>query len=217
MATRLQVWLPSLISEMQSAFTGGRQIQDNIVIVHEVLNNFKKHKIGKKRDMMIKLDMKKAYDLVEWKCLLSLLKAYGFGEIWCSWSKECISTVRFNILFNRSPTEGFTPSRGIRQGDSLSPLLFILMTNALSFLVEKSIELKHLKGLKLNQNCPRLTHCLFAVDTVFFGEASLREAANLMKVIRDYGAFTGQEINTNKSSAFFSFNVNDEERQSISG
>ncbi|CAL1388193.1 unnamed protein product [Linum trigynum] len=121
LANRLHPLLPNLVNELQATFTGGRLIQDNIVIVHEVLNHFKKNKTGTKKNLMMKLDMRKAYDLVEWDSLIELLKAYGFNERWCGWIKTCITTVRFKILFNGNPTEEFTPSRGIRQGDPISP------------------------------------------------------------------------------------------------
>ncbi|CAN1812808.1 Transposon TX1 uncharacterized 149 kDa protein [Linum perenne] len=73
MASHLKPWMPSLISEMQGAFTGGRMIQDNIIIVHEVLHRFRIRNSGRKYDMMLKLDMRKAYDLVDWECLDSML------------------------------------------------------------------------------------------------------------------------------------------------
>ncbi|CAL1367235.1 unnamed protein product [Linum trigynum] len=204
MTIRLQPWLPNLVNELQAAFTGGRQIQDNIVIVHEVLNQFKKNKKKKKKEMMLKLDMKKAYDLVEWDFLINLLKAYGFNDTWCGWVQACISTVKFRLLFNGAPSTDFTPSRGIRQGDPLSPLLFILMSNSLSFMIEKAAQRQFIKGIKLNRECPILTHCLFADDTVIFGEASVREADNILSIIHDYGSITGQEVNREKSSMFLS-------------
>ncbi|CAL1397336.1 unnamed protein product [Linum trigynum] len=207
MATRLKRWTPELVSELQTAFTGGRLIQDNIIIVHEALHHFKNHKLGRRRDMMLKLDMKKAYDMVDWNCLEALLKKYGFDNKWCGWVSACIRTVSFSILFNGEATDSFKPSRGIRQGDPLSPFLFILMSNALTFLIDKAVESDKLKGIKLNSRCPVLTHCLFADDTVIFGKADFQEAQNIIDIIGEYGAITGQEVNINKSSVFFSANV----------
>ncbi|CAL1412174.1 unnamed protein product [Linum trigynum] len=113
MTNRLQPWLLVLVNELQSSFTSGRQIQDNIIIVHEVLNHFKKNRAGSRKDMMMKLDMRKAYDLVEWDFLLELLSAYSFNNTWCRWVKACVSTVKFRLLFNGEPSTVFTPSRGI--------------------------------------------------------------------------------------------------------
>ena len=74
--------------------------------------------------VICKLDIEKAYDNVNWKALLKLLKKMGFGEKWCSWICTCISTVQFSVLVNGSPADFFGSSRGLRQGDPLSPLLF---------------------------------------------------------------------------------------------
>ncbi|CAL1390387.1 unnamed protein product [Linum trigynum] len=215
MSSRLKDMMPDLVSEMQAAFTGGRMIQDNIIIVHEVIHQFKKRKKGPRFDMMLKMDMKKAYDLVDWDCLDALLDAYGFNSTWCSWVKECVRTVRFSIMLNGGPTEFFTPSRGIRQGDPLSPFLFILLSNALSFLIDRGISQGNIKGLKLKTGCPLLSHCLFADDTVIFGRASLEEAGAIMNIINGYGYITGQEVSMEKSSVFFSKNTPDSLRQQI--
>ncbi|CAN0840801.1 LINE-1 retrotransposable element ORF2 protein [Linum grandiflorum] len=215
MTQRLKKWIPILVSETQAAFTGGRVIQDNIIIVHEVLHQFKIRRSGRRKDMMLKLDMRKAYDLVEWDSLEGLLTAYGFAGVWVSWIRECIRTVDFSILFNGQPTSTFTPERGIRQGDPLSPFLFILMSNALSFLIDKGIRQKRLTGIKLRRNGPTLSHCLFADDTIIFGKASLEEAQRIIDIIGKYGASTGQEVNLEKSSVFFSKNVMEADRTTI--
>ncbi|CAL1384015.1 unnamed protein product [Linum trigynum] len=207
MASRLKLWNPGLVSEMQAAFTGDRLIQDNIIMVHEVLHHFKNRRKSGNWDMMLKLDMRKAYDLVEWDCLEAILQAYGFDHIWRGWVNQCIRTVTFSILLNGSPTESFTPSRGIRQGDPLSPFLFILLSNALSFLIDKGVQKGDIQGIKLNRNCPVVSHCLFADDTVIFGKASMREASQIMNILNQYGSVTGQEINVAKSSVFFSKNT----------
>ncbi|CAN1347905.1 Putative ribonuclease H protein At1g65750 [Linum perenne] len=206
MALRLKLWIADLIPETQSAFTGGRAIQDNIIVVHEVLHSFRT-RINKKEDLCLKLDMRKAYDLVDWECLDLLLRRYGFAAKWCDWISSCICTVRFSILFNGRPTYQFSPSRGIRQGDPLSPFLFILMTNALSHLINRSVDRKILHDITLTRNGPKITHCLFADDTIVFGKASISEVDKIIQTINDYGAIIGQEINNAKSAVYFSRNV----------
>ncbi|CAL1410408.1 unnamed protein product [Linum trigynum] len=206
LASRMKKWLPGLVSEMKAAFTRGGMIQDNIIILHEILHQFKNHRNGD-WDMMIKLDMCKAYDLVDWECLDTILEAYGFLEKWRGWVNACIRTIKFSILLNGSPTESFFPTRGIRQDDTISPFLFILMSNTLSFLIDKALSRGEIRGIKLNQNCPRVSHCLFADDTVIFGKASVNEADHIQRILRHYGEVTGQEINASKSSIFFSKNT----------
>jgi hypothetical protein len=85
--------------------------------------------------VLCKLDMEKAYDRVDWNFLLYLLKICEFGERWCSWIKRCISSVRFLVLINGSPSGFFGSSRGVRQGDLLSPFLFVLVMKAFSRMI----------------------------------------------------------------------------------
>ncbi|CAN1165788.1 Transposon TX1 uncharacterized 149 kDa protein [Linum perenne] len=204
LATRLKKWIPIIVSEMQAAFTSGRAIQDNIIIVHEVMHHFKNRSGKLAWDMMIKMDMKKAYDMVDWEGLDSILRAMGFSQTWCNWIQECIRTVKFSVMFNGGPSEPFTPTRGIRQGDPISPYLFIILTNSLSFLIEKGMNEGSLKGIKLKARCPTLTHVLFADDTIIFGEASVREATTIKATMEKYANLTGQVINNEKSSIMFS-------------
>ncbi|CAN0907190.1 Transposon TX1 uncharacterized 149 kDa protein [Linum grandiflorum] len=215
MTTRLQRWMPDLISEMQAAFTGGRLIQDNIIIVHEVLHTFKTRKTGRRRDMCLKLDMKKAYDMVDWDCLDITLQAFGFCSEWRDCISACIRSVRFDVLFNGTTTGAFSPTRGIRQGDPLSPFLFILLSNALSIIIEKRIGTNDIHGIRLSRKGPLLTHCLFADDTIIFGKASREEAEAITGIINEYGSMTGQQVNKDKSSIFFSANVPSDTRESI--
>ncbi|CAN1818839.1 LINE-1 reverse transcriptase homolog, partial [Linum perenne] len=215
MSSRLKTWLPNMIAENQAAFTADRCIQDNIIIVHEVLHHFKIRKKGRKKDMCIKLDMRKAYDLVDWDSLHQILKAYGFSEMWCKWIYSCISTVKFDILLNGRSTGFFSPTRGIRQGDPISPFLFILMSNALTTLIDSAISRKITNGIKLTSRGPLLSHCLFADDTIIFGKDTVEEATRIIQIINSYGEITGQQVNNDKSAIYFSSNVSVSEKAAI--
>ena len=111
--------LDQLISESHNSFVGGKQILDSVLIARECVDSKVKSKI---LGVICKLDIKKAYDHVNWEALLDLLKRMGFREKWCSWIRTCISTVQFSILINGAPADFFGSTRGQRQGDPLSPM-----------------------------------------------------------------------------------------------
>ena len=89
-ANKLKPWISSIVSKMQVAFTSQRVIQDNVVIFHRILHQFKLQKKSTKVDMMLKLDMTKLFDLVDWDCLDYLLNACRFSTTWCKWILSCI-------------------------------------------------------------------------------------------------------------------------------
>lgn len=168
MANRLKQWLPQIISQEQSAFVHGRQIQDNIIIVQEVLHQMRIKKRKRKFQAILKLDMQKAYDRVEWDFLQMSMLKMGFAAHWVHLIMQCVTTVSLNVKVNGEQTEFFSPTRGIRQGDPLSPYLFIVMANVLSWMIHNALADGSIKGLRLSRFCPTLTHLLFADDAIFF-------------------------------------------------
>ncbi|CAN0919302.1 LINE-1 reverse transcriptase homolog [Linum grandiflorum] len=216
LASRLQPLLSVLISDLQVAFTGNRSIQDCIIVVHEVLHKFKTRKKGRKYDFLLKVDMHKAFDRVSWEFLSVTLAAMGFNSQWIDWIEGIITSVRFSVMVNGTPSPFFRPSQGLRQGDPLSPMLFILVSNILSFMLLQDINSGLLKGIKLNHRCPTLSHVLFADDTVVFGKASPEEASRLRSTIDRYCRLSGQAVNESKSALKFSANTLLQLQQTIS-
>ena len=174
---RMQPILSNLISENQSAFVPGRAISDNVLITHEILHFLRISSATKYGSMAIKTDMSKAYDRVEWDFLKAVLSRFGFHETFITWILECVTSVSYSFLINGSPQGKVLPSRGLRQGDPLSPYLFILCTEVLSGLCKKAQLLKQLSGIRVSQNGPRVNHLLFADDTMFFAKADAKSCA----------------------------------------
>lgn len=136
LATRLKVFLPKIVSETQSSFVPGRIITDNVIVAYECLHTMKKRKQRKNGTCAVKLDMHKAYDRVEWVFLEAILSKLGFAGQWIKMIMACVMSVENKVWFNSSETPSFRPSRGLRQGDPMSPYLFLPCAEGLTSLIE---------------------------------------------------------------------------------
>ncbi|XP_026384103.1 uncharacterized protein LOC113279643 [Papaver somniferum] len=191
LANRLKPLLPDIISPTQNAFVAGRHIHANIIIAHEILYSMKRKTI-KKALVGLKLDMSKAFDRVEWSFLLSIFRQLGFHNDWISLIEQCISTSNISILINGSPSSTFSPTRGIRQGDPLSPYLFLFVTKAFSRILQLNVDSRCLSGIRINHHCPSINHMFFTDDCLLFFEADSTQMKHLQHLLHIFGQASGQ-------------------------
>jgi hypothetical protein len=213
-ANRLKVFFPEIISDYRSAFVPGRLISDNILLAYESMHAMKRKK-GKKGLCAVKLDMHKAYDRVEWKYLDKIMIKLGFARRWVDKIMACVSSVQYNVRFNSMETDVFTPTRGLRQGDPLSPYLFLLVAEGLSSMLRGAEARGEIKGVHVCRDAPMISHLLFADDSLILMQADSENSTNLKNILDSYCASSGQRISEAKSSVFFSGNTAVEVRADV--
>jgi len=154
-------------------------------------------------DILCKLDIENAYDHVSWSFLLAIIEKMGFPNKWKKWISFCISTMRFSILINGEASGFFSSSRGLRQGDSLSPLLFILVMETLSKLVFKAGDEGFLNGFQISNPHSEgllISHLLFANNTLVFCKPNESNLVYLRCILLLLDATSGLRVNLSKSA-----------------
>ncbi|XP_062014108.1 uncharacterized protein LOC133730558 [Rosa rugosa] len=206
-ANRLKRWLPEIVSPLQSAYVPGRLISDNTLVATEVAHFM--HKLRSQVDgfFSLKLDISKVYDHLEWSYLQAILTKLGFASNWINMVMRCVTSVSYAILVNGEATAKIHPTRGIKQGDPLSPYLFILCAEGLSALISQAVQFGPIQGLKMGPQAPVLHHLFFADDSLLFGAATLEECMTFKGILDTYEQASRQKVNFSKSSVVFSTNV----------
>ena len=143
--------------------------------------------------MAIKLDMSKAYDRVECCFLEGLMRKMGFKERWIHLTMLCVKTVTYSFLINGEPRGLINPTRGIKQGDPLSPFLFLLCTKGLNGLIKHAERNGDIHGYSLCKRDPKLTHLLFADDSLLFCKATVEECDKVLHILESYERGSGRK------------------------
>lgn len=199
LASRMAPILPTIIDPAQGAFVEGRSISDNIFLAQELIRGYNRKRSSK--SCMIMVDLRKAYDIVDWMFLYDVLHGLGFPIKFIGWIRECISTASFSVSVNGSLFGLFPSKCGLRQGDPMSPMLFTLCIEYFSRLLTQKIRFS---GFRFHPKCRglRITHLAYVDDLMLFYRADERSVSILLQALNDFEATSGLTVNLDKSNIF---------------
>lgn len=179
-AQRLRAIMPYVVADTQSSFVLGRSTIDNILVLQETIHSFK-HLHGKTGYMLLELDLEKAYDRIEWSFVMDTLASLGIPTVLQKVILHYMSSTTLSVNWNGSSTDAFKSSRGIRQGDPISPYLFVLCLERLGHMIKDVVASGVWKPFCFRRgNSPKLSHICFTDDLILVAEAS----SNQVQVVR---------------------------------
>jgi hypothetical protein len=169
------------------------------------------HSIHKNVDqgVILKLDYEKAYDRVSWDFLFEVLQSRGFSEKWISWIKQLVIGGSVGIMVNGEDSPYFKPGKGLRQGDPISPLLFNLVGDVLTKMLDKAARSGLVKGMLHDFREGGILSLQYADDTILFFSSDISHLTNLKHILLWYEQISGMRINFHKSE-FIPMNLDDE-------
>lgn len=192
--------MPAITSVQQRGFIKGRSIKDCICLTSEAINVLHKKSFG--GNLALKVDIAKAFDTLDWSFLILVLEAFGFNRIFCNWIKAILSSAKMSIAINGKLHGFFSCSRGVRQGDPLSPLLFCLAEEVMSRSITKLVREGKLKPILGSRDNTVPSHILYADDIMIFCKGTSSNIQNLTNLFVKYAQVSGQCVNPNKSSIY---------------
>ncbi|KAG7547383.1 F-box domain [Arabidopsis suecica] len=199
LAGRLQSLLPSVISNAQSAFLPGRLLAENVLLATELVNGYSRKNIGPRG--MLKVDLRKAFDSVKWEFITAILKAMHFPDRFINWISQCISTPQFSVSVNGVTSGYFQSSRGLRQGDPISPYLFVLAMEVFSKLMSSSFAAGFINHHPQTKELD-ITHLMFADDVMVFFDGSSSSLTGISDALDIFASWSGLKMNCEKTQIF---------------
>jgi hypothetical protein len=197
LANRLAPRMNEIVSTAQNAFIQNRSIHDNFLYVQKVIQNLHK---SKQPALFVKLDMSKAFDSINWAYLLEVLRALGFSQKWRNWIATILGSSSSKILINGQQTNAIRHMRGVRQGDPLSPFLFILAMDPLQRMIEMAADVGFMG--RVLPRAAKLRCSLYADDAGVFVKADKEDLKVLKRILEVFEGCSGLKINFDKTEIF---------------
>lgn len=211
---RLKEIISKVISPFQASFVPGRSIHDNIIVVNEMIHSMRRKK-GKTGFMAIKVDLEKAYDRISWTYMEKVLTDLSCPGELITRIMKCVHSNATSILWNGEKLDEFHTSRGLRQGDPISPYLFVLGMEKLTHMILDRVKHKHWCGLKAGRNGPMISHMMFADDLVLFAEANSNQLNEILTCLQEFMEMSGHKLSQEKTYIYFSPNVKHATKRAI--
>jgi hypothetical protein len=198
LANRLQQVIPQLIHKNQYGFIRDRSIDDCLAWAFEYLYLCK---ASRKEMIILKLDFEKAFDMIEHEVILKIMQHKGFGNKWQQWMRMVMTSGTSAILLNGVPGKVFHCRRGVRQGDPLSPLLFVLAADLLQSIINEAMH-RGLLSMPLPRCGPDFPIVQYADDTLLIMEACPRQLLTLKALLNSFADSTGLKVNYHKFNIY---------------
>jgi len=197
LADILSIITMRIISPEQRGFIRDRSISDCIIIALETVNMIDKRQFG--GNVALKVDIKKAFDTLDWNFLVAVLRKFGFSSLFTDWILAILHSAKLSILVNGKAVGFFSCSRGVQQGDLLSPLLFCIAEEVLSRAISMASYAGKIVPMFYCRGASNPTHILYADDVLIFCAGTKQNIRCLLKIFNDYSEVSGQIINNSKS------------------
>ncbi|XP_058783502.1 uncharacterized protein LOC131658194 [Vicia villosa] len=207
LADRLAKVLPLIISKEKNGFISGRSIRDCICLTSEAANSLHRKTLG--GNIILKVDIAKAFDTLSWKFILKVLHQFGFCEKFCLWIKCILSSAKVSIALNGQQHVFFNCQRGVRQGDPLSPMFFCLDEDVLSRVISKLVSDNKVKLMHASRNVMFPSHTLYADDIILFSRGCISSIEAFKGLFSYYAECSGQVCNPSKSVIYAGSMSND--------
>ncbi|XP_057771151.1 uncharacterized protein LOC130990949 [Salvia miltiorrhiza] len=213
LALRLNVVAATHVSANQFGFISGRSIHDCIMLSSEGFNCMQRTERG--MNMACKIDIRKAFDTIRWGFIMQVLRANGYHESFIRWIQIIFDSARLSIIYNGRLSGYFACTRGVRQGDPLSPILFGIAEDVLSSILSSCVSSRHLVPMGFSRALTFPTHLFYADDIIIFCKATVRNARKVQDILNYYGSISGQHCSQDKSNLFFARRVPTDRRRAI--